>query len=78
MVATPTARPVINPEVELIVAIEAADDDHVPPVEVDVNVVVNPVHIDCVPINIPAVGGAVTVTVLVAVTLLHPPVPNTV
>ena len=54
-------------------------DVHVPPAfPLEKNVVVPPEQTFCVPLNVPAFGGAVTVTVLVAVALLHPPVPVTV
>ena len=78
MVAVPAPRPVTRPENALTVAIEVADEDHEPPVTVELNCVVNPVQTFCVPLNVPALGAAVTVTVLVAVALLQPPVPETV
>lgn len=78
MVAVPAATPETTPEDMLTVAIEGVDEDHDPPDTVEINVVVPLEHIACVPLKLPAVGGAVTVTVLVAVALLHPPVPNTV
>jgi hypothetical protein len=49
-----------------------------PPVAVEVNVVLDPTQIACVPLRLPAIGAAVTVTVLVAVALAHPPLPFTV
>jgi len=65
MVAVPAATPVIKPDEALIVAIEVAEDDQEPPVTVELNVVVNPVQTAWLPLNVPAVGAAVTVTVLV-------------
>jgi hypothetical protein len=51
---------------------------HVPPVTVETNVVVPATQMACVPESVPAVGGAVTVTVLVTAASAHPPVPATV
>ena len=45
---------------------------------VELNVDVPPIHIVCVPDNVPAVGDAVTVNSNVAVALAQPPVPKTV
>ena len=45
---------------------------------VELNVDVPPIHIVCVPDNVPAVGEAVTVNNNVAVASEHPPVPTTV
>jgi hypothetical protein len=78
MVAVPDATPVTTPDVELIVATLVLLDDQAPPVTVDDNVVVPFEHIAVVPLNVPPLAGAVTVTVLVAVTLEQPPVPKTV
>jgi hypothetical protein len=61
-----------------MVATETADELQVPPLTVELKVVVPEIHISGVPLNTPAVGGAVTVTVLVADTSAHPPVPVTV
>ena len=68
----------ITPVVAFIVAIAVFDDDHVPPVCVEENVVVNPTHTFWFPDKVPATGAAVTVTVLVPVAFGHPPVPVTV
>ena len=78
MVAVPAPTPVTTPEDALTVAIEVVDEDHAPPDTVELNVVVKPVHKAWLPLSVPAFGAAVTVTVLVTVALLHPPVPNTV
>ena len=78
MVAVPAAIPEIAPVVELIVAIPGAEDAHVPPAIVDVNVELPPTQMAWVPDKVPALGAAVTVTVLVADALGHPPVPVTV
>ena len=62
--------------VDAIVALAVSDDVHVPPeVPFDVNVVVSLEHRACVPIMVPAIGAAVTVTVRVAV-VLQPPKPT--
>ena len=50
----------------------------VPPAAVDENVLVSPTQIFWLPLSVPAIGAAVTVTVLVAVALGQPPVPKTV
>ncbi len=67
-----------SPDVAFTVAKVKLPEDQVPPVEVDVNVVVWFAQIVWLPLNVPAFGAAVTVTVLFAVALLHPPVPATV
>ena len=61
-----------------MVATETADELQVPPLTVDVNGVVPATQISCGPLNNPAEGGVVTVTILVADTSAHPPVPVTV
>ena len=66
------------PEAPPIVAKVISDDVQFPPLVVDENVVFCPAQIVCVPLNVPAIGAAVTVTVLVAVTFAQPPVPKTV
>ena len=53
-------------------------EDQVPPDCVELNVVVPFTQTVCVPLKVPALGGAVTVTVRVAVALEQPPVPVTV
>ena len=77
IVAVPAVTPLITPVEEFIVATAGVPELQVPPVTVDVKVVVPLTQIACVPLKVPAVGGAVTVTSLVAVTLAHPPVPVT-
>ncbi len=77
IVAVPAVTPLITPVEELIVATAGVPELQVPPVTVEVKVVVPLTQIACVPLRVPAVGGAVTVTSLVAVTLAHPPVPVT-
>jgi hypothetical protein len=58
----------------LTVAMPVLPDVHVPPlVPFVVNVVVAPVQIACVPLSVPALDVAVTVTVRVAVETGHPP-----
>ena len=66
---------VINPEAS-IVATPVEPDVQAPPASpFEVNVVVPFEHIDCVPLNVPAFGAVVTVTLRVAVTFEQPPVP---
>jgi hypothetical protein len=74
--AVPAETAETNPLVTLIVAILVLLDDHVPPKTVEDNVVVPFEQIDVDPLNIPALEGAVTVIVIVAVALAHPPVPD--
>ena len=79
MVEVPAATGVITPVAAFIVAMAVSDDDHVPPeAPFEVNVVVPLEHRACVPLTVPALRGAVTVTVCVAVALVHPPEPVTV
>ena len=78
IVAVPAATPVTTPVDALTVAIPVAPLDHDPPADVDVKVVVPATQISCVPLNVPAKGAAVTVTVRVAVAFAQPPVPATV
>jgi len=78
MIAVPADTAVTAPEVELMVATDALSEDHVPPVPVVLNVVEPLEQIAVVPLIVPAFGAAVTVTVLVAVAFVHPPVPTTV
>jgi hypothetical protein len=71
--------PVTTPEVLFTVAAPVLFDDHVPPLlPLLVRVVVLPTQIACVPLTVPALGAAVTVTVSEAVALAQPPVPATV
>jgi hypothetical protein len=79
IVAVPAVTPLIAPVELFTVAIAVLSELQEPPaVPSLVNVVVPPTQIACVPLNIPAIGAAVTVTVRVAVTFEHPPVPVTV
>ena len=79
MVEVPAATGVITPVDAFIVAMAVSEDVHVPPESPsDVNVVVPLEHIACVPLTFLAFGSAVTVTVCVAVALVHPPEPVTV
>jgi hypothetical protein len=64
MVAVPADTAVTAPFVEFIVATPVLSDDQLPPVAVVVNVVVPFEHIALVPLIVPALGAAVTVTVL--------------
>ena len=62
----------------MIVATEVVAEDQLPPAIVDVNVEEPLEQIAVVPESVPALGGAVTVTVAVVLTLAQPPVPVTV
>jgi hypothetical protein len=78
MVAVPAATPVTSPVVALTVAMAGVLLDQAPPEMVDAKVDVPFTQISCVPLSVPVVGAAVTVTVRVAVALAQPPVPTTV
>lgn len=70
MVAVPVATPVTTPVEAPTVAMPVLPDVHVPLlVPFEVNVVVAPAQIACVPLSVPALDGAVTVTERVAVAL---------
>lgn len=62
----------------LIEATDGVEEDQVPPVAVVEIVDVPFEQIAVVPESVPADGGAVTVTVKLAVAFAHPPVPVTV
>lgn len=68
----PAAKPVITPVDELIVATLGLAELQVPPVTVELNVVLAPKQAVVVPLNVPVVGAADIVTVLVAVTSVQP------
>ncbi len=75
MVAVPAETPAMVPVDAFTVATAALLVDHVPPPEpLLLKVVLPPTQIPCVPLNVPALGAAVTVTVRVAVALLQPTV----
>jgi hypothetical protein len=78
MVAVPAATPVTRPVEVSMVATAGVLLVQLPPDMVDAKVDVPFTQISCVPLSVPAVGAAVTVTVRVAVALAHPPVPATV
>ena len=79
IVAVPAATPVTKPVLLFTVATPVASDIQAPPAfPFDEKVVVPAAQMFCVPLSVPAFGNAVTVTVLVAVTFEHPPVPVTV
>ena len=79
MVAVPAATPDTTPLLEFTVATELFEEVHVPPAfPFEVKVVEPVLHIACVPLNVPAFGAVVTVTVLVAAAFAQPPVPVTV
>ena len=76
IVAVPTATAVTNPVEAFTVATNSSLLDHAPPeFPLELNVVVPLEQIACVPLSVPALGAVVTVTVLVAVSFAHPPVP---
>ena len=75
----PADTGVITPVLGSIVATDGVPEDQVPPASpFEVKVVEPLLHIACVPLIVPALGAAVTVTVLVAIAFAHPPVPVTV
>ena len=78
MVAVPAVKPVTNPVVALTVAMLVSLLDQLPPITVELKVVVLFAQTSCVPLSVPADAGVVMVTVLVAVAFAHPPVPTTV
>ena len=78
MTLVPAESPVITPEPALMFASPRVPLDHIPPVTVELNVVVKPTHTSSVPLNIPAETGEVTVTVLVSTTHVPLPIHDTV
>ena len=75
MVAVPAATPVTTPDELFTVATAASLVLQAPPVlPFEVNVEVPLTQIACVPLNVPALGAAVTVMVPVAFTDPQPPV----
>ena len=74
----PAETPVTRPVEALTVATPVALLDQLPPDIVELKVVVSVAQMLWVPLRVPVVGDAVTVTVLVAVALAQPPVPVTV
>jgi hypothetical protein len=70
----PAATPVTTPLDAFTVATAALLVDHAPPANPLLNKAVVPfTQMLCVPPTVPALGGAVTVTVRVAVEAAHPP-----
>jgi hypothetical protein len=78
MVADPAETPVTSPVEALMVATPVALLVQLPPVIVDIKVVVPATQMVWVPLRVPADVAAVTVTVRVAVAFAQPPVPVTV
>ena len=78
MVVLPADDGVISPEDSSIVAINSLPLVHTPPGMVLSKVVVPSEHKAVVPLNIPAIKGADTVTIRVAVAVEQPPKPVTV
>ena len=76
--AVPADTPVTSPVETLMVATPVALLVQLPPVNVDVKVVVPATQTVWVPLRVPADGAAVTVTVRVAVAFVQPPEPVTV
>ena len=74
----PAATGVISPVDSSIVAIDSLPLVHTPPGMVLSKVVVPSEHISCVPINVPALKGAVTVTICMAMAVEQPPKPVTI
>ena len=78
MIAVPASTPATIPEVALTLAMLVSLLDQLPPLTVELKVVVLFAQTSCVPLSVPAVGEAVTVTEREAVALAQPPVPTTV
>ena len=79
IIEEPAATGVIAPVLASIVAAAVVADVNAPPLfPLLVNVVVPLEQIASVPLNVPAFGAVVTVTVLVAVAFEQPPVPVTI
>ena len=76
--AVPAVSAVTNPVVGSTVATAVLLLLQLPPVTVEVYVAVDAIQMFWLPLNVPAVSAAVTVTVRVAVASGHPPVPVTV
>lgn len=76
----PADTGVIKPVDEFIVAMALLEEVHEPPLTVEENVAVPFKQIDCVPLNVPVVGGSVTVRIRVALTVVpeQTPEPETV
>jgi hypothetical protein len=64
------------PVAELIVAIVLSDEAQLPPTTEELYKLVPAIQIACTPLNVPALGGAVTVTIREAVAFAQPPVPK--
>jgi hypothetical protein len=78
IVAVPDATAVITPVELFTVATATSPLVHTPPASpLVLNVVVPFEQIACVPLSVPALGAAVIVTVLVAVSFEQPPLPVT-
>jgi preprotein translocase subunit Sec61beta len=75
MTDVPAATPVTAPVDGLIVATAGVAEVQAPPVTVELSVEEPLEQIAVVPERVPAEGAAVTVTVEVAETFAHPPVP---
>jgi hypothetical protein len=73
----PADKPTTLPAV-LTDAIVKLLRDQLPPVPVELKLLTAPTHIFPVPVMVPALGTAVTVTRLLAVALAQPPLPATV
>lgn len=72
IVAEPVATLVITPVELLTVAMPVLLDVHAPPLfPLEENDVVAPIQTSCVPLTVPALGAAVTVTVRVAVAFVE-------
>ena len=78
IVASPADWAVMSPVDAFIVATSVSDENHVPEPPFELNVVVLVEHISCVPLNVPAFGAAVIVTMRVAVALGQASSPATV
>ena len=72
IVVVPGAIPVTTPVDELTLAIELFKEDQIPAADVEVKFDVDPTQIDCVPLNVPAIGGGVTVIRTLSVQVVTP------
>ena len=78
MVAVPAVIPEMAPEPFMVATTELLLVQTPPEVPLVVKVTAPPMQMFWLPLKVPAFGAAVIVTVLVAVTFAHPPVPVTV
>ena len=78
MVVDPALTPVTAPVAALMVATDVLLEDQAPASPLEVSVVEPLAQIAVVPEMVPAVGTAVTATIVVTVSFAQPPVPVTI